>query len=90
MIVDVLVLSLLVRGQLTGSDFRVLPDRSVRLSRDGLERFLRAYDGRVTSRIRHPALDQRLTYRQAIARQVELLVAYLRGARGAYQAFRWR
>lgn len=87
---DALVLALLTRERLVRHDFRALPDRSVRLTRDALERFLRAYDERLCSRIQHPALDQRLTYRQCIAHQVAHLAAHIRGERAAYEPFPWR
>lgn len=87
---DALVLGLLSRERLGRHDFRALPDQSVRLTRDALERFLRAYDARLCTRVQHPVLDQRLTYRQCITHQVAQLAAHIRGERPAYEPFPWR
>jgi CRISPR-associated protein Cas1 len=89
-VVDALVLSLLHRGELVGHDFRVLPDRSVRLTRAALEGFLHAYDERLRARVQHRALGQRLSYRQCLAQQAKRLAGHIRGEEAAYEPFHWR
>lgn len=66
------------------------PRNGIRLTREGLEIFLRAYEQRLTAKITHPRERARLTYRQCFGLQVRHLAAYLRGKVAAYEPFRWR
>jgi len=88
-IVDFLVLGLINRGELRPAHFRK-PRNGMRLTREGLEIFLKAYEQRLTSRITHPRERVRLTYRQCLEVQVRYLAAHLRGKVAAYEPFQWR
>lgn len=88
-IVDLLVLGFINRKELTPGHFR-RTRVGVRLTKAGLARFLEGYERRLTSRVTHPRLGRRLSYRQCLEAQVRLLAAYVRGDAPAYEAFRWR
>ena len=88
-IVDFLVLGLVNRGEVSPGHFR-MGKRGVRIVREGLELFLKAYERRLTSRIFHPREKRRLTYRGCFEAQLGLLVALLRGKSASYEPFLWR
>lgn len=88
-IVDLLVLGLINRKELTPGHFR-RTRTGVRLTKQGLARFLEGYERRLTSRVTHPRLGRRLPYRRCLDAQVRLLAAYIRGDAPMYEPFRWR
>jgi len=85
-IVDSLVLNVINHGELQREDFHINPD-SVLLTKRGLKHFLQRYDNRLETRIRHPRLRQRVTYRQCIALQVRNLSDALTNPAKTYQPF---
>ena len=85
-LVDSLVLSVINHGELRWEDFHINPD-SVHLTKRGLEHFLKRYDNRLETRIRHPRLGHRMTYRQCIEMQVRNLTDVLINPAETYQPF---
>lgn len=87
-IVDSLVLSLVRQGLLQPSDFRARSEGGPAvLLTDDARRFLIArYEERLTVKVRHPAWEQQLTYRQCIERQVEHMARCIAGRDPQYQA----
>jgi CRISPR-associated protein Cas1 len=88
-VVDFLVLGLINRGELRSAHFRK-PRNGIRLTHEGFEIFLKAYERRLTAKVMHPRARERLTYRQCLEAQVRHLAAYLRGKGAAYEPFHWR
>lgn len=85
-IVDSLVLVMINRGELSKGDFRWIRGQ-VRLTREGLARFLRRYDGRLAAKVFHPRLKKRLSYRRCLEFQVRHLADLLLGRTRSYQPF---
>jgi CRISPR-associated protein Cas1 len=84
-IVDTLVLRLIRQAILEPTDFRRTNDRpGIILSADARRFFFEQYEERLATRVRHPAWQQRLTYRQCIQRQVEHLARCIMGRDEAY------
>ena len=88
-IVDLLVLGLVNREEITPGHFR-RTRTGLRLTKQGLTRFLEGYERRLTTRVIHPRLGRRLTYRRCLEAQVRLLAAYVRGETSMYEPFQWR
>jgi CRISP-associated protein Cas1 len=88
-IVDSVVLSVVNRGEISPKDFRA-SEGQVRLTREGLDRFLHRYDARTQSEVLHPHLRQRLAYLRCIELQVRHLANVLIDAHHSYHAFRTR
>lgn len=89
LIVDSIVLSMINRGELSKSDFRWIREQ-VRLTREGLERFLRRYDGRLAAKVFYPRLKVRIPYRQCLGFQVRHLADLLLGKAKSYRPFQTR
>lgn len=85
-IVDSLVLSMINHRELGPEHFLCL-EGQIRLSKEGLERFLKRYDARLASKIRHPRLDQRISYRRCIELQVRHLANVISGPKKLYTPF---
>jgi CRISPR-associated protein Cas1 len=85
-VVDVLVLGLLHHGLLEPTDFERRRGRrkGVIMSDDARRFFFSRYQERMEVQVRHPALDQQLTYRQCIERQVEHVARCIQGRDEAY------
>lgn len=86
LIVDSLVLRMANRGALKPAHFRTIRSQ-VRLTREGLQRFLRQYDHLLMSKIRHPVLAQQRTYRSCIEEQIRLFCRVLLGQAPMYTPF---
>lgn len=84
-IVDALVLRLLRQQLLVPGDF-TQRGRSCVMSDDARRFFFAQYAERMTVRVRHPAWQQQLTYRQCIQRQVEHLARCVLGKEEGYTA----
>jgi len=84
-IVDTLVLRLIRQAVLVPTDFRHSDGRSgIILSADARRFFFKQYEERLATRVRHPAWQQQLTYRQCIQRQVEHLARCILGRDEGY------
>jgi len=85
-IVDTLVLTLLRQGLLVPSDFVRREERSGIFMSDDARRFLIArYQERMAIRVRHPAWEQNLTFRQCIERQAQHMARCILGRDETYQ-----
>jgi len=82
-IVDTLVLRLLRQHLLVPADFTQQQGRCT-MSDDARRFFFAQYEERLTVRVRHPAWQQHLTYRQCLQRQVEHLARCILGRDAAY------
>ena len=85
-VVDALVLGLIERKQLTPRSFvrRDDPRRPIELSPSALDAYLTAYERRLAQRIRHPAADQRVTWRRCIELQCRQLANVVLGKASTY------
>jgi CRISPR-associated protein Cas1 len=85
-IVDTLVLRLLRQGLLEPTDFGRREDRRPGVvMTDDARRFLIArYEERLEVKVRHPAWNEHLTFRQCIERQVEHMARCILGRDGTY------
>jgi len=88
-IVDPLVLSMINRGELSKGDFRWIRGQ-VRLTREGLERFLRRYDSRLAARVFYPRLKMKTSYYRCLEFQVRHLADLLLDREKSYQPFHLR
>jgi len=88
-LVDSVVLSLINRGELGPGDFRKGLWK-IRLTKEGLEKFLRAYDRRLATEILHADLGQRLSYRRCLEAQVRRFVRVLYCQEKLYSPFKVR
>ena len=86
-VVDSAVLWVVNKGLLTADDFTHDQNGQLRLSAEGLKRFLKHYEDRLQTRIFHPLGQGRVTYLYAIELQARLLARVLRGEAEAYQSF---
>ncbi len=85
-IVDTLVLGILRQGFLQPTDFERRKDgrRGVLMTDDARRFFIARYEERLGVKVRHPAWEQHLTYRQCIERQVEHMARCILGRDEAY------
>ena len=88
-IVDSLVLSMINRRELGKVDLRWIRGQ-VRLTKEGLERFLRRYDGRLAAKVFYRRLKVRTPYRRCLELQVRHLAELLLGKAKNYQPFQAR
>lgn len=86
LIVDSLVLSLVNHRELGPEQF-LSHKGQPRLTKGGLERFLTHYDARLASKIQHPRLQQRISYRRCVEIQTYHLADALRSSKQPYQPF---
>jgi len=86
LIVDSLVLMMVNREELGKGDFRRIRGQ-VRLTKEGLARFLRRYDGRLAAEVFHPRLKVRVPYRRCLELQVRHLAKLISGEARSYQPF---
>lgn len=89
-IVDSLVLFLVNRGEIEGSHFRKTPKGQIRLTKEGLSRFVAKYEGRLRKRVYNPRLRKKLPYRACLESQVRHLADRILGKTEAYRPFRLR
>ncbi len=85
-IVDTLALSLVRNQVLEPGDFRQEEGERPRalMTDDARRFFIQSYEERMGVRVRHPAWEQMLTYRQCIERQVEHLARCILGRDATY------
>ena len=85
-IVDTLVLSLLRQRVLEPEDFMPAENAGskVIMTDDTRRFFIARYEERLGVRVRHPALEKQLTYRQCIERQAEHLARCIMGREDGY------
>lgn len=88
-LVDSVVLQCLNRGDLTPADFTRQQDsrRPLLLGDAGKRRFIKAYEERLATEIKHPVSRERMTYRRAMERQARLLARCLRDGTTTYRPF---
>jgi CRISPR-associated protein Cas1 len=85
-IVDSLVLSMINHRELGPEHFLCL-EGQIRLTKEGLERFLKRYDARLASTIRYPRLNQRISYRRCIELQTRHLADVISDQKKQYYPF---
>lgn len=83
---DSVVLSLLNNRRLTLEDFDAT-EGYPRLRKEAWPAFLRAWEGRMNERVRHPLLGKSLSYRQTLLAQARVLGKYLRAELKQYEPF---
>jgi CRISPR-associated protein Cas1 len=85
-IVDTMVLHIVRQRLLEPTDFqRDGAEASVTMTDDARRFFLTLYQERLQVRVRHPASEQKLTYRQCIERQVQHLARCIQGEEQGYR-----
>ena len=87
---DRVVLSVLNRGQLTGSDFLYEPGGAVQMKDGARKTFLKEYQRRKEEELKHPYLGERVTLGMVPFVQARLLGKALRGEIDSYPPFLWR
>lgn len=83
LVVDATVLRCINLRMVTPDDFQE-DLGSVRLTENGLKTFLRAYEERKQTTIKHPALGIKVNYQRCFELQARLLARYLTGEIGEY------
>lgn len=83
---DSVVLSLLNNRRLTLEDFDDA-EGYPKLRKESFPKFLRAWEERLTDRVRHPLLGKAYSYRQTVLVQARVLVKHLMGELPAYEPF---
>jgi CRISPR-associated protein Cas1 len=70
------------------SDFSKTKDaaKPVLLSDDAVERVIKAYEDRVTTRVRHPLTGEQVTYRRCFELQTRLMARVIQGEASGYRA----
>jgi CRISPR-associated protein Cas1 len=88
LVVDSVVLNLVNREILRVSDFSKTKDaaKPVLLSDDAVERVIKAYEDRVTTRVRHPLTGEQVTYRRCFELQTRLMARVIQGEASGYRA----
>jgi CRISPR-associated protein Cas1 len=86
-IVDALVSGSINQGLLTTADFSTTDDGAWRLTDEGRRTFLTQYENRRQTELRHPVLNQTMTYQQCFEHQTRLLAQTLQGKRASYPPF---
>ena len=86
-VADRLVLSLINRRQIGGSDFDDLPGGAARLTDKGRREVIVAYQRRKQDEVQHPVLDRKVQLGLVPHLQARLLARYLRGDLGNYPPF---
>ena len=87
---DRLALSLLNRGQLAGRHFESTASGAVHLTEAGRKAVLTAWQKRKAEELRHPFLEERMTWGLVPHVQARLLARHLRGDTDAYVPFLWK
>lgn len=89
-VVDSVVLRCLNGELIVPDDFSPgqTPDRPIVLSDRGMKAFLRAFEERVESTVRHPVTHEQMTYRRVFEIQTRLLARCLRDGVMTYRPFR--
>lgn len=87
---DRLVLSLINRQQVTGSDFVVTESGAVHMDEKARKTVVVAYQKRKEDELRHPFLGEKMAIGLLPHVQATLLARHLRGDTDAYPSFVWR
>ena len=87
---DRLALSLINRGQLKDSDFRIDAGGAVSLTDDGRNSVLVAWQERKKRELRHPFLSEKMPMGLVPHIQAQLLARHLRGDLDGYPPFIWK
>ncbi len=89
-VVDSVVLRCLNNELVVPDDFSPgqTPDRPIVLSDRGKKAFLRAFEERVETTVRHPVTGEQMTYRRVFEIQTRLLARCLRDGVMNYRPFR--
>lgn len=85
-VADSVVLSLLNNRRLTLEDFGD-SEGYPKLRKESFPKFLRAWEERLTDRVRHPLLGKSYSYRQTFLVQARILVKHLMGELPTYEPF---
>jgi CRISPR-associated protein Cas1 len=85
-LVDTLVLDLVNRRRLTPADFvrTGRKERPIELSESGVQLFLRTYEERLETQVRHPVSGDRTTYRRCLELQVRQMARMVLGKAKRY------
>ncbi len=89
-VVDGVVLKILHQGVLSTEDFQFDEEGGVRLSREALRTFLKAFENRFTQRFRHPVRRQMLTLNQCLVEQAHQLARRIEQGLPGYQGMGFR
>jgi len=81
------VLTIINKKLLTPDDFCPGPKGGVRLKPEPLETFFQQYGKRIHTRVIHPRLEHRLSYRQCFEVQARLLAQVVEGKKETYIPF---
>ena len=87
---DRLTLAMLNRGQLAARHFESTASGAVHLTDAGRKTVLTAWQKRKAEELRHPFLDERMTWGLVPHIQARLLARHLRGDTDAYVPFLWK
>ena len=87
---DRLAVTLINRGQITTTDFDRTASGAVHLSEAGRKTVLQAWQTRKREQVRHPYLDERMSWGLVPHIQARLLARHLRGELDAYPPFLWK
>jgi CRISP-associated protein Cas1 len=87
-IVDSIVLSAINLSQFSKDEFTSEPiSGAVSLTKDGLHKFLRLYQEKKQTKLKHPVLQKTYTYQEFFEIQARLLAKYLMGETDKYIPF---
>lgn len=87
-IVDPMTVACINQRSFTRDDFEeVGPGEPVRMRRQAVRWYVELFERRLRARIRYPARNERLTYRQVIEEQVRQFARFLTGGETAYTPF---
>ncbi|MEL6547959.1 MAG: CRISPR-associated endonuclease Cas1, partial [Myxococcota bacterium] len=89
-IADRLSLSLLNRGQLSGSSFEKSASGAVSLNDDARKLVVTAYQERKAKETTHPYLNEKMTVGMLFHIQARLMARHLRGDLECYPSFFWK
>ncbi len=86
-VVDSVVLDLVGHRRLAPEDLRPGRDEGYYLTRDGMKRFLWAYNARLNTRVHHPRAGRSLSYQKIFEVQARLLRKVIEGKETDYRPF---
>jgi CRISPR-associated protein Cas1 len=89
-VVDTMVMNLLLRSMITRDDFTMMgeeKDGMCLLSGDARKVFIRAFENKMNSTVRHPATGFTVDYRRCIDLQVQALKRIVDGTDNEYRGF---
>lgn len=88
MIADIVVLTLVVNGQITLTDFEWTdqPELPVRMKPPAIDRLIQSYETRMEDTIYHPLANGQTSYRRALELQARRIARVVRGDESGYEA----